>query len=226
MKLQKIKILLLSLSIGLAGIHGAYADETVEVPAHSNDAIGNMLLQAVSLMGIPYKWGGNTPETGMDCSGFIRYVFQKSLGITLPRTAAGMARVGKRVSFSNMEPGDLIIFNTGRGRNTHIGMYLGDNKFIQAPHTGTDIQITELSSRWRSKINGVKRIVQENEDDDGNVVVENYQEIDDEGLPVGSYGRKHGHSRRGHHVKGKKSKHSSKAHSRKSSKSSKKRKHR
>ncbi|MBP9741904.1 MAG: C40 family peptidase [Burkholderiales bacterium] len=156
----------------------------VAVGQDSQDMIGSMLLQSVSLIGIPYKWGGNTPQQGMDCSGFIRYVFKKSLGINLPRTAGEMAKVGKRVSIDELEPGDLIFFNTKRGYNTHMGMYIGNNKFIQAPHTGADIQVTELNSSWRSKINGAKRIVQEDEDGNGKTVVQSYQEINDEALPV------------------------------------------
>jgi cell wall-associated NlpC family hydrolase len=153
----------------------------------NNDAIGEILIQAVSLMGISYKWGGNTPETGMDCSGFIRYVFQKSMGITLPRTAAGMSRVGKRVSINDMQPGDLILFNTiGGRRNTHIGMYIGNNQFIQSPRTGERIQITPYNSYWRAHTNGIKRIIQEVGSDSGKVEhIQTYQNIEDQALPTG-----------------------------------------
>ncbi len=151
----------------------------------NNDAIGNMLLQSISLIGVPYKWGGNTPQSGLDCSGYIRYVYQKSLGITLPRTASQMARVGRRVSVSDLEPGDLLFFNTRRGRNTHVGMYIGNNKFIQSPRTGEVIQITELNSAWRSKLNGAKRIIEEDVDDSGNVSLQNYQDVTNEALPAG-----------------------------------------
>lgn len=170
---------------------GTGQTDKVAVNQQSQDAIGNMLLQSISLIGIPYRWGGNTPQSGMDCSGFIRYVFKKSLGINLPRTASEMSRVGKRVSVDALEPGDLIFFNTKRGSNTHVGMYIGDNKFIQSPRTGDTIQVTELTSSWRSKINGAKRIVQEDEADDGSTTVESFQEINDEALPVRS-----GYSRR------------------------------
>ena len=148
-----------------------------------NDAIGNMLLQSISLLGIKYRWGGNTPQQGMDCSGFIRYLFQKSLGITLPRVSADMAKVGKSIAVANLQPGDLLFFNTKRGSNTHVGMYIGDNKFIQSPHTGADIQITDLNDYWRGKINGAKRIVQKTKNDKQNVL-EEYQDVHDEPLPV------------------------------------------
>jgi hypothetical protein len=158
----------------------------------SSDAIGSILIQAISLMGISYKWGGNTPETGMDCSGFIRYVFKKSLGINLPRTVAEMAKVGLRVKISEMEPGDLIFFNTLHGRrNSHIGMYIGNNKFIQSPRTGEKIQITEYNSYWRSHTNGVKRIVDEQTNEDGETSIADYENVKNEALPSGYIKSKH-----------------------------------
>jgi|GEM_PF-237833 cell wall-associated NlpC family hydrolase len=163
----------------------------------SQDAITNMLLQSVSLMGIAYKWGGNTPDTGMDCSGFVRYVFKKSLGINLPRTAAEMAKVGKRVNINELQPGDLIFFKTmGGSRISHIGMYLGNNKFIQSPRTGENIQITDLSGYWIKHYVGAKRVVQENSDDSGNSTLENYQDIRNEALPSGGGSKKSARSHR------------------------------
>lgn len=172
---------------------------TVRKDATSSDAIGNMLLQSVSLMGIAYKWGGNTPDTGMDCSGFVRYVFKKSLGINLPRTAAEMAKVGKKVDPNDLEPGDLMFFNTRRGSNTHIGIYLGNNKFIQSPRTGENIKITEFDGWWRQHFNGAKRVVQENVDDNGDTSVESYQDIRDEALPGGYRGKSSRHASRSRH---------------------------
>ena len=179
----------------------ALDDSTVTVPARPKNAIGNMLLQSMSLIGIPYRWGGNSPETGMDCSGFIRYLYKTSLGINLPRTSAEMAKLGKKISIDKMEPGDLIFFNTRRGANTHVGMYLGNNKMIVAPRTGQDIQITELDSSFRSRFNGAKRIVQENEDDDGNTTLQSFQEIRDEALPGGGHSKRYSsrHSTNGKH---------------------------
>ncbi len=149
----------------------------------NKDIIGNVLLQAMSLMGIAYKWGGNTPEAGMDCSGFIRYVFKKSLGITLPRTAREMSKIGKKIPLEEIQAGDLIFFNTRRGSNTHIGMYIGNNQFIQSPNTGSQIQITNLVGYWRNHINGVKRIVKQDTNADGTEVIDDYQDITNEQLP-------------------------------------------
>ena len=157
------------------------ADNTTN-KSSQKDVIGNMLLQAVSLMGIPYKWGGSNPETGMDCSGLIRYVYQKSLGINLPRTAAEMAKVGKRVSIDKIQPGDLLFFNTRGFNSSHIGLYLGNNQFLQSQKTGTDIQITELTGYWRAKFNGAKRIVEEDEDS-----TQTFADVRNEPLPATKY---------------------------------------
>lgn len=176
--------------------------EQVKVNARSEDAIGNMLLQSISLIGIPYRWGGNTPEQGMDCSGFIHYVFKKSLGIDLPRTAAEMAKIGIRVSLDELEPGDLIFFTFHHRYIDHIGMYIGDNRFIQSPHTGDSIKVTELNSAWRSKVTGAKRIVQENDSGNGNTILENFQDVHDEALPVkAGYSRKRISKLHRHHKK-------------------------
>lgn len=198
------------------------APQPVKGQQLSKDAINDMLLQSVSLMGVPYRWGGNTPQTGMDCSGFIRYVFKKSLGITLPRTANEMSKFGKRVDVDDLEAGDLLFFNIHHV-NSHVGMYIGDNKFIQSPHTGDKIKISEFDSYWRAHLNGAKRIVAEGKDSDGNTTVEDYQYIDDEALPSGHAHRRH-HSTKHlkHHGKAistSNSKHKGKSlHQRKSSK--------
>ncbi len=154
--------------------------------SNGSDAVTNMLLQSVSLMGIRYKCGGNTRTSGMDYSGFVRYVYQKSLGITLPRTAAEQAKVGKRVVIDDLQPGDLMFFNSRRGSNTHVGMYLGNNKFIQSPRTGDVIKISEFNDSWRKRFNGAKRIVQDNssKDDSSTTPLQNLQNVHDEPLPV------------------------------------------
>lgn len=128
----------------------------------SSQKLVNVLLESIALMDVSYHWGGNTPASGLDCSGFVHYVFKKALGVNLPRTAASIAKVGKSVNLSNLQPGDLLFFNTDFNRNylhiSHIGIYLGDNQFIQAPHTGEQIQITQFMGYWRSHFVLAKRI--------------------------------------------------------------------
>ena len=115
---------------------------------------------ALGLIGIRYKWGGNTPETGLDCSGLVRYVFQQVTGVTLPRTAKDMSRLGEQVALADLQPGDLVFFNTRRFAFSHVGIYLGDNRFVHAPRRGREVEVATLdSSYWQKHFNGARRLV-------------------------------------------------------------------
>ena len=115
---------------------------------------------ALDLIGIRYKWGGNTPETGLDCSGLVRYVFQQVTGVTLPRTAKDMSRVGDAGrACRDLQPGDLVFFNTRRFAFSHVGIYLGDNRFVHAPRRGREVEVATLdSSFWQKRFNGARRM--------------------------------------------------------------------
>jgi cell wall-associated NlpC family hydrolase len=114
---------------------------------------------ALGLIGVDYKFGGESPETGLDCSGLVRYVFQQVTGVTLPRTAAAMSRVGDKVTLADLEPGDLVFFNTRRFAFSHVGIYLGDNRFIHAPRRGREVEVAELdTSFWQKRFNGARRL--------------------------------------------------------------------
>ncbi|WP_236251000.1 NlpC/P60 family protein [Jeongeupia sp. HS-3] len=117
------------------------------------------MLQAMSLIGVRYQWGGNTPEEGLDCSGFIRYVFQNSLNITLPRTAASMSQSGQNVNKGDLKPGDLVFFNTLGRAFSHVGIYLGDNRFIHSPRAGKSVEVSNIQQNyWQQRWNGARRI--------------------------------------------------------------------
>jgi len=115
---------------------------------------------ALGLIGVEYKFGGNTPETGLDCSGLVRYVFQEVTGFTLPRTSKELSGMGKKVGVADLKPGDLVFFNTRRFPNSHVGIYLGDNTFIHAPSRGREVEVAQLSaSYWQKHFNGARRLV-------------------------------------------------------------------
>ncbi|WP_373975700.1 C40 family peptidase [Chitinibacter sp. SCUT-21] len=119
----------------------------------------DLLLSAMSLIGVKYTWGGNTPEAGLDCSGFIKYVFQNSMNITLPRTALGMSQTGQNVDKSDLKPGDLVFFNTLGRTFSHVGIYLGDNRFIHSPRKGRNVEVANMNlSYWQTRFNGARRI--------------------------------------------------------------------
>lgn len=114
---------------------------------------------ALDLIGIRYKWGGNTPETGLDCSGLVRYVFQHVTGVTLPRTAKDISRLGTEVAVTDLQPGDLVFFNTRRFAFSHVGIYLGDNQFIHAPRRGREVEVATLDSGfWKRRFDGARRM--------------------------------------------------------------------
>lgn len=119
----------------------------------------DLLLSAMGLIGVKYKWGGNTPESGLDCSGFVRYVFQNSLNIVLPRTALNMSQMGDTIEKDELKPGDLVFFNTLKRQFSHVGIYLGDNRFIHAPRKGRSIEVANMGDNyWTQRFNGARRM--------------------------------------------------------------------
>jgi cell wall-associated NlpC family hydrolase len=115
---------------------------------------------ALGLIGVEYRYGGTSPEVGLDCSGLVRYVFQQVTGVTLPRTAKELSRIGDKVALDDLKPGDLVFFNTRRFAFSHVGIYLGDNQFIHAPSRGREVEIATFDkSFWQKRFNGARRLV-------------------------------------------------------------------
>ncbi|MCV2504010.1 MAG: C40 family peptidase [Neisseriaceae bacterium] len=112
----------------------------------------DLLMNAMGMLGVNYKWGGDNPKSGMDCSGFIQYVFKTTQDVYIPRTARMMSQQGIPVARNNLQPGDLIFFATGKSRAvTHVGVYIGDDKFIHTPRTGKSVEIRPLSNKYWTK---------------------------------------------------------------------------
>jgi cell wall-associated NlpC family hydrolase len=126
----------------------------------ARDAAAEITSTALGLVGVDYKFGGNHPDQGLDCSGFVRYVFQHATGIALPRSAKEQARVGQTVDKTQLQPGDLVFFNTRRFQFSHVGVYLGDNKFIHSPSRGGTVEVVNFDNRyWQKTFNGARRII-------------------------------------------------------------------
>jgi cell wall-associated NlpC family hydrolase len=120
----------------------------------------DLAIYALGLIGVDYRYGGNSPEHGLDCSGLVRYVFQEVVGVTLPRTAREMARLGGRVAPGDLKAGDLVFFNTRSSPFSHVGIYLGDDRFIHAPHPGGEVEIVTMSQHyWQQRYDGARRMV-------------------------------------------------------------------
>jgi cell wall-associated NlpC family hydrolase len=105
-------------------------------------------------LGIPYRWGGSSPSTGFDCSGFTMYVFSR-VGVSIPRTVSTQYAVGVAVSRSELQPGDLVFFNS----LGHVGIYIGGNQFIHSPHTGDVVKISSITGYYSDRYVGARRIL-------------------------------------------------------------------
>jgi len=123
------------------------------------DKAARLAIEAMSLIGIHYRRGGSSPENGLDCSGLVRYVFREAHGTELPRTSVEISKMGETVDKKDLQPGDLVFFNTLRRTFSHVGIYLGDNKFIHAPSSGGAVRIESMDlAYWKARFNGARRI--------------------------------------------------------------------
>lgn len=127
--------------------------------AEPEGRVQRLLKGALSLLGTPYRWGGTSPDGGFDCSGLVNYVFRTALGIELPRVSRDMARDGERVDRDALSAGDLVFFSRRGSRIDHVGIYLGDGRFVHAPRSGKDVMVSELDTGyWSRKFMQARRI--------------------------------------------------------------------
>ena len=131
-----------------------------ELVRQVRDTASELVLAAMNFLGVPYRAGGSSGPEGFDCSGFTRHVFEVSLGLVLPRrvddqaNAAGFVRIGRE----ELRPGDLVFFNTLRRTFSHVGIYVGNGKFIHAPRAGSDVRIEDMrQAYWERRSTGARR---------------------------------------------------------------------
>ena len=118
-----------------------------------------LVIQAMGLLGVPYKRGGTSEEKGFDCSGFVRYMYEKSVGLVLPRRAEEQAKVTEEINRNELKPGDLVFFNTMKRTFSHVGIYVGDGKFIHAPRPGKAVRVDDMrEAYWQKRFNGARRV--------------------------------------------------------------------
>jgi cell wall-associated NlpC family hydrolase len=118
------------------------------------------LVHAVHALGVKYRWGGRSPETGFDCSGLVRHVFERAWGVMLPAGTAALSKVGTPVRrLKELEPGDLVFYNTRNRPYSHVGIYLGDGRFVHAPRSGAMVRVESVETPyWRQRFNGARRL--------------------------------------------------------------------
>lgn len=158
----------------LAALLSACASHTPPAPvvakpvvfANSNDdfspVAADVLFRALGLVGTPYRWGGNTPDSGFDCSGLIKYVYNDAAGISLPRTTREMIVMrAQNVGQDKLQTGDLLFFATGGGTQvSHAGIYVGEGRFVHAPATGGTVKLDSLNKAyWQKAYLNAKRVL-------------------------------------------------------------------
>jgi len=139
----------------LAGCSSSPVRHSSAPDAQSND----LVMYAVSLADTPYRYGGNSANSGFDCSGYVGHVYRHELNISLPRTSREISRVGMPLNQSELRPGDLVFYNTLREPFSHVGIYIGEGKFVHSPKSGDRIRVEQMQLRyWQMRYNGARRI--------------------------------------------------------------------
>lgn len=144
--------------LGIAAVlfvHGA------AVAGEHDDASlrSDIVVRALTLIDTPYRYGGSTPA-GFDCSGLVRYVYHAVAGRQLPRRSEEMGKLGETITRSQLEPGDLVFFNTLARAYSHVAIYIGDGRFLHAPARGGRVRIEALDDRyWQARFNGARRLI-------------------------------------------------------------------
>ena len=118
-----------------------------------------LVFNAMGFLGVPYKRGGNTAETGFDCSGFVRAMYEQSIGLILPRRAEQQAAATQDIDKSELKPGDLVFFNTLKRTFSHVGIYVGEGRFIHSPKPGAQVRVEIMTiNYWASRFDGARRV--------------------------------------------------------------------
>ena len=126
----------------------------------ASSAQRDVVRHALGYVGVPYRYGGDSAETGFDCSGLVWRVYRQAAGLRLPRDTYGISRKGIAIPPRELKPGDLVFFNTMKRPYSHVGIYLGKDRFVHAPSSGGAVGVARISDRyWRQRFDGGRRIV-------------------------------------------------------------------
>jgi cell wall-associated NlpC family hydrolase len=118
-----------------------------------------LVFNAMGFLGVPYRRGGNTAESGFDCSGFVKAMYSQTVGLILPRKAEQQAAATQKIDRADLQPGDLVFFNTMRRAFSHVGIYIGDGKFIHSPKPGSEVRVEDMGiSYWSRRFDGARRV--------------------------------------------------------------------
>lgn len=146
----------------LAACSGRAPEPQLQPPPLPSGVAEDVLFRALGLVGTPYRYGGNTPDSGFDCSGLIGYVYRDAAGLQLPRSTGEMIRLpAPSVPRQALAAGDLLFFATaGAGKVSHAGIYVGEGRFVHAPSSGGTVRLDSLSARyWQQSYLDARRVL-------------------------------------------------------------------
>ena len=129
------------------------------------DKASGLVMTAMGFLGVPYRRGGSTVESGFDCSGFVRAMYEQTVGLVLPRKAEQQAAATQTIERNDLQPGDLVFFNTMRRAFSHVGIYVGEGRFIHAPKPGAQVRVDDMRmSYWERRFSGARRVATSSQD--------------------------------------------------------------
>jgi cell wall-associated NlpC family hydrolase len=141
------------------GLFSQTIDQIQQVRQAVSSRASDLVVNAMGFLGVPYKRGGTSAETGFDCSGFVRAMYAQTVGLVLPRRADEQAAATDRIDKSELRPGDLVFFNTMRRAFSHVGIYVGDGKFIHSPRSGSEVRVEDMrAAYWQRRFDGARRV--------------------------------------------------------------------
>ena len=134
-------------------------DRVDQMTRSIGEKASELVLTAMGFLGVPYRRGGDTGESGFDCSGFVKAMFEQTLGQNLPRRAEQQAAVTQKIERSALQPGDLVFFNTLRRAFSHVGIYVGEGRFIHSPKPGSEVRVEDMTMPyWKRRFDGARRV--------------------------------------------------------------------
>lgn len=141
------------------GFMSRLGEQVQQAGANAGQQASSLVINALAFLGVPYRYGGNTFDTGFDCSGFVRAVYEQSMGKLLPRRSDEQAAATQPIERSELQPGDLVFFNTLRRSFSHVGIYIGDGKFVHSPRAGAQVRVEDMRvAYWSKRFNGARRV--------------------------------------------------------------------
>ena len=136
-----------------------FLTQIAQVRQNVSEKASELVVTALGFLGVPYRRGGNTVETGFDCSGFVRAMYEQTVGLILPRKAEQQAAATQQIERADLMPGDLVFFNTLRRTFSHVGIYVGQGKFIHSPRAGSEVRVEDMEkSYWSKRFDGARRV--------------------------------------------------------------------